>query len=1598
MVKVSWRGMAPVLLTLILISISAGKVNLKTGPVEPGKPSMTAFGTENTEPGYHIVEFEQLPDRAKINIKGLELLGYIPENAYYADLTRKAIQKLDNNPNVQVLDIDSQHRISPAFKEKTLDTSETRTLYVQFFNNTSPDQKQKFVGKNGKLISKGISWKIKTNKAPEQLAKGPVKWVRPIPPALKAMNQGSRDLIEVDMLEEWDSKLNGSGLTAGIWDGGWAAKHMDLNYSGKLFRGDAGCTETYCQISDHATHVAGTMLGAGIKNSQYRGIAPNASLATYEWPENNSELINEHEDAVNNYNAEVSQNSWGFDLSCSNNFYLGAYTSRSAGYDDVIAGDTVVEKIPVVFAAGNLGGCSGDNSTLTGPGATAKNTIVVGSLDGKRTRSSFSSYGPTDDGRIKPDLMAKGESLTSTIPGNSYTSKQGTSMAAPGVSGAVLLLQQEFRQEKNRNATPAELRGMLIQTATDLQGQGPDYETGWGLVNVSRALDYLRSEESGNLMRNGSLTNGEKNTYDLNVESSANITLVWSDPAAESSSGFNLVNNLDLIVRNSTGHRFYPWTMNSSRASQDAWRNKSDDLNNVEQVYIPEEGQVTVEVKGTKVPEPSQDYTLLLDSSIYTVPDLTIESPDNKTYTNKSIYFNVSTDIDIEKAVYSIDGGSNKSMENDSQTHFFKKQDVVDGSHNVSFYVKHSTGGWNSSTRYFSVDTEPPKLWLYSPENKAYSTDIIDLNYSTKNADRAFYNKGFGNTTITENKSFEFSEGSHDIKLYSEDEHRNLNSTNRSFTVDTVPEIKLYSPGNTSYSGSLDLNYWVDQNATVKYNLGSGNQTVNGNTSLNLEDSSYNLTVYATDPKGNTDKANASFTVDSKKPEITVNAPKGNYSEIFGEINISVKDNSSIKWAKAELQSYEEYIAGEKVANYSLIRNNSFFYNQTVSFNETKYNTTYYVMDEAGNLGKLSDSFIIDDTPPSPIIRTIDNTTYNTEVLWANMTSTEGLKSAQLFINGTERSFNRENSTFYYSKLNLKPGKANLSINATDKFNNTYFGSAFFTIENLPPSINRANPRDLYKVNDTVKIGYNVKEETPDSFSLNITYPNSTSITRYLNKPENNPYPTSFKVTELFNSTQQIGNYTVEIKVNDTYSRKTSVERDFEVRKPVNLTLNFSDGENKTKTDYKLFTKNYTANKSGVSNTTEEVPEGIWSLEIGNSSKAVLKKINLSRNTNATVNWSEKVSTNKLERENTEFKEVLAAKTDLNFSEAELEINYTEIENPKLLRCGDWEFSSENCGSDWQEVSDADFSSGTAKANISSFSAYSVVKETESSTDSSGDSGGSGGGGGSSGGGATGLSTSQQQAETQIKEERTVENDQAVFRNINITRNKKLDLEGLEGLDSITLITSSSESRMNLTIKRQAFEVNDFRILKAYNLDSSLQNSRFRINFSVGSNVLNNSNLNVYDRRQGWESTDSKKLVEEPDETYFSAALSAPTEFAIGLQEINNSPAKKQSTVNRTEKKSSDPSQRPQSLVLPVVSILLLVLFGSAGYIGFRIHKRRSLRKKIEQITSEMKENLQGGGKLPKDSMVKVEHAQKAMRLGKYSKAEKIMEELESEL
>lgn len=267
----------------------------------------------------------------------------------------------------------------------------------------------------------------------------------------------------------------------------------------------------------------------------------------------------------------------------------------------------------------------------------SKNSLVVGAVFdvtndpyalGDVTLAGFSDTGPTDDGRVKPDVVANGIGLTSSIAtGNTdYASFSGTSMASPNACGTAALLVEHFRNRSGSLPTSATTKALLIHTAFDAGNIGPDYLYGWGLIDAASAARFLNDALSPfpNVHRLITATySGSEQSIDVIASGAGSLkaTLVWTDPppAVLPGSGLDdatpvLVNDLDLRVVGPGGATtFYPWTLDPLNPSLAAVRTVRNAVDNVEQVRIdaPLPGTYSVKVSHTGAVTP-QNYTLLV--------------------------------------------------------------------------------------------------------------------------------------------------------------------------------------------------------------------------------------------------------------------------------------------------------------------------------------------------------------------------------------------------------------------------------------------------------------------------------------------------------------------------------------------------------------------------------------------------------------------------------------------------------------------------------------------------------------------------------------------------------------------------------------------------------------------------------------------------------------------------------------------------------------------------------------------------------------------------------------------------------------------------
>lgn len=464
--------------------------------------------------------------------------------------------------------------------------------------------------------------------------------------------------------------LTGQGYTIGEWDGG-AVRTTHQEFGGRVVQADSSHYPVL-----HATHVAGTMVAAGV-DFQARGMANNAHLDAYDWDNDAAEMAKAAGDGlmVSNHSYSIvagwkygdfqglGHQDWYWfgdpSISEKEDYHFGFYDDKSRKWDDI------AHNAPyylIVKAAGNehgtgpaagtthyvwqdtawvessktreISGGSDGFDTIAGA-SLAKNVLTIGSIQDIHVGyydsvayeiSDFSSWGPTDDGRIKPDLVTNGESVysTSAFSDDSYATMSGTSMASPGAAGSLLLLQQLNESEKGSPLTSSSLKALAIETADDAGIPGPDYKYGWGVLNTAKAARFIHSTSGRQQIVEDSLKNGA--SYEQTIHSDGNspvkITLAWNDlPGSPVAPALNprdrmLVQDLDLrLVNISSGTEYKPYVLDPVQPELAA-TNADNDRDNVEQVYLktPVAGDYKVKVTHKGQLSETQSFSLVIST------------------------------------------------------------------------------------------------------------------------------------------------------------------------------------------------------------------------------------------------------------------------------------------------------------------------------------------------------------------------------------------------------------------------------------------------------------------------------------------------------------------------------------------------------------------------------------------------------------------------------------------------------------------------------------------------------------------------------------------------------------------------------------------------------------------------------------------------------------------------------------------------------------------------------------------------------------------------------------------------------------------------
>ena len=580
---------------------------------------------------YLLLEFDLLPDLAQqqeLADRGIRLDDYVADRAYLSEITDSAtVADLKKYSVSGIYPVPASFKFSRKLPEtgKGILGDEDRPLGVSYFGSMSREAVSQDLQEAGAII---VPTKIRPGKtlfiqasrsSLDKIASLPyVSYIAPQSLKDQSLNYNNRAAHGADALSGTSGRnLQGDGVTVGVGDNADPYTHVD--FTGRQISRFADVN------GGHGVHTSGTVAGGGILDPRNKGMAPHAMLVNQYF----SDILVNADTYIKDYGMVLTNNSYtAYNPGCADE---GEYDFLSNYLDAQLVSHP---ELLHVFAAGNDGAYTcipytSPYATIKSGYQSAKNVLTVGNMSNwDYTINYSSSCGPVTDGRLKPEIVAGGVNILSTLPNNTYGYSSGTSMASPTVTGSLTLFTQRYRQLHGGANPPAALvKALVCNNATDLGNPGPDFVFGFGSLNIRAAVEALEN----NQYYTGTINNAGVNTFTLSGIPAGlqqiRILLYWPDVPASPYAAAALVNNLDLTVSGSDAVLHRPLILNPATGHvNDPAVEGTDNLNNIEQVVInnPPGGSFTITVKGTNIPGGPQNYIVAYQTI---KPSVTLQYP-----------------------------------------------------------------------------------------------------------------------------------------------------------------------------------------------------------------------------------------------------------------------------------------------------------------------------------------------------------------------------------------------------------------------------------------------------------------------------------------------------------------------------------------------------------------------------------------------------------------------------------------------------------------------------------------------------------------------------------------------------------------------------------------------------------------------------------------------------------------------------------------------------------------------------------------------------------------------------------------------------------
>jgi hypothetical protein len=680
------------------------KLRNETIVTSPRALRVTAAGQPNqpTVSGLYLVQFEgriQPEWRKQLQDLGVELVRYVPDDSFVVRLENVRLAEVEAIAFVRwVGEYRPDHKLDKLVQERARNRGPAEHLPIAalLIPNARPNEmaeaRRNFQSIDSQSTSRFgtvLRGRIPPGQLQKLAASPAVLWVEP-GPSIKLYDEVASKIVGGDAgpgrLLAQELGYDGSGVTVAVADSGLdtgeaVTMHPDLlgRVTGFFFYGDL--TDASDEHS-HGTHVAGIVAGNGSASERDEdgalfglGVAPGAKIVAqrlfdaeggYHPPADGFEMLTRDATSAG---ADIGSNSWGDDTQ-------GRYDISAMEFDALVrdANGLAFGDQPYIleFSAGN----AGPGPQTIGSPAVAKNVIATGASvnnrfnlpleeftiydTGQETMADFSSRGPCEDGRIKPDVVAPGTWIASLRSeyanddfawwpiSDEYMYQGGTSQAGPHVSGAAAVFVQYWREaHTNQTPSPALVKAALIHSAVDMDDSVetdpvPNMDEGWGRVDLTQIIGTPRAHEF--VDQTSLLASGQ--TYEQRVlvddpDEPLKITLVYTDLPGFPGAVPALVNDLDLEVVGPDGAVYRGNQFQSGESIPNA--PLPDTVNNVEGVllFTPLLGEYIVRIRARNVvPRPDtgsaeQDFALVISGS-FVRPGVGIVALDRRAYTAPS--------------------------------------------------------------------------------------------------------------------------------------------------------------------------------------------------------------------------------------------------------------------------------------------------------------------------------------------------------------------------------------------------------------------------------------------------------------------------------------------------------------------------------------------------------------------------------------------------------------------------------------------------------------------------------------------------------------------------------------------------------------------------------------------------------------------------------------------------------------------------------------------------------------------------------------------------------------------------------------------------